>query len=366
MDRLSTVARVSIIGIGVFTLFVAMDMGQEVLAPVLLAFVVGIVMSPVSDGITRVGLPSGAAALSSLVIILALLSALFLFLEPIFYRAIEAAPRVIVELNQIILFIKSKLNSFQDIGDGVQRALNETGGVPVPTAPQPEEAASDATDALPSVEQALFMAPAILSQAMIFIGTLFFFILTRDEVYDFIARRLVADELRMETAHRLRAAERQVGRYFLTISIINAGYAVVVSLAMMMIGLPSPILWGVAAGLLNYILYLGPVTMLVAFALAGLVAFEGAYSILPAAIYLSINIIEAQFVTPSLVGKAMNVNPLLVFLTLVFLLWLWGPLGGIIAIPLLLWIIVLSADIRAVRGIARRVESEDPPEPRAA
>ena len=70
---------------------------------------------------------------------------------------------------------------------------------------------------------------------------------------------------------------------------------------------------------------------------------------LPAGTYLLINIIESQFVSPSVVGRAMRVNPLLIFLSLVFFLWLWGAIGGIIAIPLLLWIVAVSADIRDVR-----------------
>ena len=189
-------------------------------------------------------------------------------------------------------------------------------------------------------------------------------ILTRDQIYDFIARKLVADDRRLETAHRLREAERQVGRYFLTISLINAGYAVVFSGVMMLVGMPSPILWGIAAGLLNYILYLGPAAMVVSLTLGGLIAFEGAFSFLPAALYMLINGIEAQFVTPTLVGKTLEVNPLAIFVSLVFFLWLWGAIGGFIAIPLLLWVMVLTADIKAVRE--RRREREAKTEPKAA
>ncbi|NNL35469.1 MAG: AI-2E family transporter [Silicimonas sp.] len=184
---------------------------------------------------------------------------------------------------------------------------------------------------------------------MIFVGVLFFFILTKAETYAFAARRFVSAEHRVEAEQRQRGAEREVGRYFLAVSVINASYAVVVTGVMMAIGLPSPSLLGIAAGLLNFILYLGPAVMLVAFALAGLVVFGGSYSFLPAIAYLTINILEAQFVTPALVGRALRVNPFLIFCTLVFLMWLWGPIGGIIAIPLLLWVIVLVEGIRDVR-----------------
>jgi len=70
--------------------------------------------------------------------------------------------------------------------------------------------------------------------------------------------------------------------------------------------------------------------------------FDGAMSLAPASAFVILNTIEGQFVTPTLVGKHMAINPLLVFLALIFGIWLWGPIGGIVAIPLLLWGLVLN------------------------
>ena len=341
---------------GVIALFVALDQAQSVVAPIMLALIVGVVLSPVSDLVDRLGLPKSVAALSSLFIILAALGALYLFLEPVIDRAINAMPRIMTELDELFASLKNNLRGLEEAQKAAEEVANDG---------QPPETQQEAPESpIPTVEDAIFMAPAILSQIAIFAGALFFFILTRDEIYDFIARRLVADDHRLETAHRLREAERQVGRYFLTISMINASYAVVFSAIMVAIGMPSPILWGIAAGLLNFLLYLGPAFMVVALLLGGLISFEGAYSFLPVGIYILVNGIEAQFVTPSLVGKALEVNPLAIFVALVFFLWLWGAIGGFIAIPLLLWIIVLTADIRAVRQ--RTPEHTDKPEPSAA
>ncbi len=354
MNKLETWAHVALIGLGISALFAVLDVGQNLFAPILLALVVGVVMSPVPDTLDRLGLPKSLAALSSLLIILLVVAALAFFLEPSARRLSSAMPFAIDEMNSLIVELKHQLRGLEDASKDVAQALNDGEAVIEPAA---EESAGAA---LPTVEDALFMAPAVLSQIMIFVGVLFFFMLTRDEVYAWVARRLAPDELRLETAHRLRAAERQVGRYFLTVTVINSVYAVVVAVAMAAIGLPSPILWGIAAGLMNYILYLGPAVMVAAFLLAGLVVFDGAYSMLPAGLYLTINIIEAQFVTPALVGKAMQTNPLLIFLALVFFLWLWGPIGGVIAIPLLLWVLVLSADIKAVRSSLVASKSMEP------
>lgn len=357
MEKFQPLVQVSIVTIAAVALVFALDTAQAVLAPLMLALIVGVVLSPLSDLIDRLGLPKAIAALSSLFAILLALGALYFFLEPVIDRAIRAMPRIMNELDELVSGLKESLRGLEDVQKAAEEVANDG---------EPPESKQDAAESpIPTVEDAIFMAPAIASQVMIFAGALFFFILTRDEIYDFIARKLVADDRRLETAHRLREAEKQVGRYFLTISLINSGYAVVFSALMIAVGMPSPILWGIAAGLLNFILYLGPAFMTVSLLLGGLIAFEGAYAFLPMAIYIFVNMVEAQFVTPSLVGKTLEVNPLAIFVSLVFFLWLWGAIGGFIAIPLLLWVMVLTADIRAVRH-ARRTSVEEAAEPDVA
>ena len=100
---------------------------------------------------------------------------------------------------------------------------------------------------------------------------------------------------------------------------------------MQIVGMPAPPFWGIYAFLMNFILYLGPITVGLTLLVTGLVIFDGAYAVLPAALYFGMNAMEGQFVTPSLVGQQMRVNPLIVFLSLVFWLFLWGPIGAIIA-----------------------------------
>jgi predicted PurR-regulated permease PerM len=101
--------------------------------------------------------------------------------------------------------------------------------------------------------------------------------------------------------------------------------------------MPGPYVWGIVAGALNFILYIGPAVFAVAALLGGLLAFDGATAALPAVLYVCINGLEGNFVTPTLIGRNMQVNPLLVFLSLVFWLWMWGPIGGVVAIPLVLY-----------------------------
>ncbi len=137
-------------------------------------------------------------------------------------------------------------------------------------------------------------------------------------------------------------ADRLVSRYFLTITMINAALGTGVALMLTGLGLPGAAQWGLLAFFANFVVYLGPAVFAGAMVLAGTAAFDGPTALAPAAFYLFLNFTEGQFITPSLVGQTMQINPLAVFLSVIFGLWLWGAAGGIVAIPLLVWILFLN------------------------
>ena len=170
---------------------------------------------------------------------------------------------------------------------------------------------------------------------------LFFFLLTRKGIYSWLAR-FIGDRADTEILlQRFTQAERLVSRYFLTITVINAALGTALAGALALIGLPGPFIWGLTAALANFILYMGPMMVTGGLLIAGLVAFDGLMTFLPAVIFLSLNMIEAQFATPAFLGRHISVNPLLIFVSLVVWLWLWGPIGGIIAIPVLVIALVM-------------------------
>jgi len=183
---------------------------------------------------------------------------------------------------------------------------------------------------------------------LVFSGTLFFFLLTRDDIYSALPQYRVA----------LKTADQAVSYYFVTITLINIGLGTALCCALILIGLPNPVLWGAAACLANFVLYLGPLTIAFSLLMAGLVSFSSAYALVAPACFLMLNAMEAQFVTPALVGKRLNVNPLIVFLSIVFGLWLWGPLGGIVALPVVVWVYALVA-AQSKRGIASEYKMEN-------
>jgi predicted PurR-regulated permease PerM len=329
MNRLPTVQ----IAIWFMALVVAlgvMKIAAPLFAPIVLALVMGVVLSPFSEQIDRLGTPPALSAFLTLMIALAIILVLLVMIEPVVTRAVGRAPIIWAELRDTVSTIRDTLRGLDAMSDQVEEALND---------PAPGEALSDGAEekvAVPTLTDALWLAPSFAARIMIFIGTLYFFLLSRAEVYEWLTRSDIA-----VSAREMLEAEHEVSRYFLTITVINAGFGTLYAAVFWWLGLPYPILWGFVAFLANYILYLGPAVFAATLFVGGIVSFDGPLSFAPGVVYICLNMIEGQFVTPSLVGRQMAVNPLLVFLSLVFWLWMWGPVGGIIAIPLLVWALAL-------------------------
>jgi predicted PurR-regulated permease PerM len=133
-----------------------------------------------------------------------------------------------------------------------------------------------------------------------------------------------------------REAERQISRYLLTVTAINAGVGVTVSLALWLWGVPNPTLWGAMAAVLSFVPYLGPAIGIGVLSIVSLLTFEDTWRALVApALYLTVQMIEANIATPVLVGRRFELNPVMVFLSLAFWGFLWGVPGMLVAVPLL-------------------------------
>ena len=336
MDRTGRMAQISIIVIGVIATVVAMQQAEPILAPLALALVAGVVLSPLSDFWERRGYSPVWGALVGLVATIVIAGLLVMAFQPVIARLVAQAPKVWSDMQGVVHSLRGILRGVSEVSEDVASAI----------APQAHAAtaapAKEDVVAMPSVTDAIMAAPAVLSQILIFVGALFFFLLTRVAIYDFVSLRLSKPGERAALTQRLRRAEGKVSRYFSTITIINAALGAATAAALHVIGLPDAIIWGVVAFVVNFLVYLGPAVFVVLLLFVGVAEFDGALALAPALSYVTLNTIEGQFVTPTLVGRHMSVNPLLVFLSLVFGIWLWGAIGGIVAIPLLLWVLVLN------------------------
>jgi predicted PurR-regulated permease PerM len=141
----------------------------------------------------------------------------------------------------------------------------------------------------------------------------------------------------MTTARVIQEMVDSTSAYLGTITIINGILGGIVAVALWLVEMPTPLMWGGIVALLNYIPYFGPIVAALLLALGGLMTFADPwYALVPAAIFVAIHLLEANVITPTLVGRRLTINPLFILLALSFWGWVWGTTGALLAVPLLI------------------------------
>ncbi|SON56160.1 Transport of quorum-sensing signal protein [Hartmannibacter diazotrophicus] len=311
--------------VGLVVVVIALSLAKMILAPIFLAIVFGLMLGPIADRLERFGVPTW---LSALVVVLLLIGLVTVVATGFAVPLSEWVDRLPDAWTRLQVYLASWKSLFSSLS-GLQQQIQEIVGSSKVLAVKVEDSTAVTTVAT--------AAPAILSQALIFVAGLYFYLATRSRFRTAVLSLCFSRRVRWRVARIFRDVEFLVSRYLLSITVINIGLGAATAAAMWLLGVPAPLLWGLLAGILNYIFYLGPAVMAVVLIGVGLVSPElAAAPLLPAAVYLGLHFIETQFVTPHVLGLTMTINPFMIFLSIVFWLWLWGPLGGFVAIPSLL------------------------------
>jgi predicted PurR-regulated permease PerM len=180
------------------------------------------------------------------------------------------------------------------------------------------------------------LTPAV-SEFVLFLGALVFYLIYRQNLRNALVFFLNDREARLTTLRALNDIDENMTTYFGTFTLVNVSLGVVAAILTWATGLPNPLLWGALACVLNYIPYIGPALVIGTLALVGLLthASVGEAALAPL-LYLGVVTLEGQFITPTLMGRRLELNPFAIFLSIAFFAWLWGPIGAFLAVPMLM------------------------------
>jgi predicted PurR-regulated permease PerM len=127
---------------------------------------------------------------------------------------------------------------------------------------------------------------------------------------------------------------------------VNVGFGIAVGSGLWLVGMPNPILWGILAGVLNYVPYLGGLVGYIIVGFVALTVFDTTGRALMApGVYFLLNIIEGNIITPAILGRELTLNPVMIFAWLIFWGWIWGIPGALLAIPLLTMTKIIADNI---------------------
>lgn len=326
-------SQVSVILIGFVAGVWALYAAEYVLAPASLGMVLGLMLGPVAARIEKHGIRPGLSAALAVLLFLALIAMVVVALAAPLSFWLARLPQLWADLQVQLAELKGPIESIKNIRDQVREVI---GG----------EGLAVSVDDGVGVESVVILAPAVIGQVLIFLACLYFFLATRHQTRAAVLKICIGRRLRWRVAHIFRDAEHMVSRYLLSITLINIAEGLAVAGGLYLVGVPSVALWGALAALMNFVVFIGPAIMVAVLFMVGLAEFDTIWgSLLPVMVYLAINLMEAQFVTPMVVGRTMTLNPFIVVLALIFWIWLWGPLGGFVAIPALLVVYAILRNI---------------------
>jgi predicted PurR-regulated permease PerM len=340
-------------------LIAALYFGQEVLLPVTIAVLLSFVLSPLVNGLHKLHIPHVVAVVFSVVVALGFMGGLAVLVGAQFVDVAADLPKYQSTIEQKIETVRgATLKRLSDFSTRLRGAFNETPQSPsAPHANEPQDNQSTVKPVPVEVHQPppdpLSLAQTILrpvlhplaTAAIVFIVTVFI-LLQRDDLRDRLIRLFGTRDLHRTTVAMDDAAAR-LSRFFLVQLGINTGFGIVIAAGLYFIGLPSPVLWGIVAGLARFVPYLGSYV-----AAAGPVLLAAAVepgwikAISVAGLFLVTEPLIGQFIEPLLYGRSTGLSPISVVISAIFWGWLWGPIGLIISTPITLCLVVLGRHVK--------------------
>lgn len=322
---------------------------QELLLPILLAAFFALIGNPILRGLRRLYVPRflGATAVLSGGIATAILLGSFLA-DPA-GDLVRQLPR---EMRQLAPKLREVVKPVQEAKKGAENIARVAGG-------EDAGAVKVVRTEVNDPYRALTTTPRMIASVLAVVLLTFFFMVYGDGLQRKALALLPGTQQKRLTVDILQSIEREISRYVLTITVINALLGLLYAGILLALGLPMPeaLMWGTLAGLLNYAPFVGPLIGVAATLLMGFVRFDAPLEALsPAGAYLLLHALESQLVTPIVLGRRMALSPLILILGLMVFGWLWGIVGLLLAVPLLVCTKLVLERLDGMEAWARLLE----------
>lgn len=306
----------------------ALRAGAEFFLPLTAALVVAVALVPLLEWLERRRVPSSFAAFVCIALFLSVANiAVALIVVPAanwFARLPERAGQIRANLSPLIEIYSNLERFIDDLVHTFARkpAVATTVAVQTPNS---------------LLEIVASSAPFAAIQMFFAILVVFFFLSGWTRMRRRIIQSRSSFSSAMTTARVIQQMVDSTSTYIGTITIINICLGAMVALALWAIGMETPLMWGGLVAVLNYVPYLGPIAAAILLALGGLMTYPDVWrGLAPAAAFVAIHLVEANVVTPMLVGRRLTINPLLILIALSYWGWVWGTTGALLAVPLLI------------------------------
>jgi predicted PurR-regulated permease PerM len=343
------VRSLALTGILLLLILYTLKLASTILIPIVLALLLNFLFASVIRGLEHFHVP---ASLGAVVVLLALLGGLGFGI----YKLAEPARDWMAKFPETVRQVEQKLRGLKRSVEEVTKATKEVDRLTTLDDGEKNQKVQVKRSTLG--ESLLGPTQEFLVGAGLVLALLFFLLASGD----LFLRKLVSvlpslhdKKLAVEISRRI---EHDISIYLLTISCINVVFGAAVGGSMYLLGLPNPFLWGVMAGLLHFIPFLGAIVGISVVTTVALVTLESMTAImLVPAVYLGLNLLEEYLVLPSVIGHRLLLNPVVLLLWLIFWGWLWGVTGALMAVPLLAILKIICDRVKPLAPVGEFVSS---------
>jgi predicted PurR-regulated permease PerM len=349
---LSGTPSVAIKGLFLLALFYTFFFARSLLLPVVLAVLLSLILYPAVRCLKRLYLPEPVGA----AIVVASLATL---VGAALYQLFEPANEWIAKLPRTTEQIERKLFNVRKSMEQVSKAAEKVEAL----------ATVDGT-AKQRTPQVVAREPSLMSRvltgtqsAVVSVGAtlvlLFFLLASGDLFMRKLVRVLPTLNDKKKAVALGRTIQSAIARYLFTITCINVGLGAITALIMHTLGMPNPVLWGAMVALLQYVPYIGPAISGTVLTVVAFITYEDLHSIVLVPFsFFTLVMIEGQFVTPFLTGRSLTLNPVMVFLSMLLWGWIWGVVGALMAVPILVTLKICCDHIESLHAIGEFVSGK--------
>jgi predicted PurR-regulated permease PerM len=345
---------ISITGIFLLSVLYSLYFARDFLLPVVLALVLSFLLAPAVRWMLRLHIPQAIGA----GIIVAGLIGLSAYGV---YRLSDPAQQWLQKAPSSFSAVRRKL---QSLLEPMQKAQRTTAQIEKMTVlANKEQNVTTVEIKKPGLGEFFFTGTQnFLIGAGVMIVLLYFLLASGDLFLLKLVKVLPTLEDKKRAVEICRRVERNISTYLWTVTLVNAGLGLALAIGVHLLGMPNPALWGVMAAIFNYVPYLGAATGIISLGLAAALTFDDPMKIfLPPATYFLLSLVEGNFIMPLALGRSLALNPVIIFIWLIFWGWVWGVAGAVLAVPLLAILKIICDHMKPLSALGEFLGNESKP-----
>jgi predicted PurR-regulated permease PerM len=314
---------------------------RTILLPISIAVLFSLVLAPLVRWLSRRGIPAPASASAIVVVLLVGFMTIGYLLSGPIAAIVADAPRITTEIQRKFAVLSGPIEAFNRATAEIEDLVT------------PESTERVVVESQGGVELGYLATDAgqRLAATALSLVLLLFVLASGDLFQEKLIKVLPTLSDKKRGLRIAREIEKGVSGYLFTVTSINVGLGIVVAVVFWLIGMPSPFLWGVATTLANFLPYIGPAIVAIGAFGIGVVAFDTlGQALLAPMLFVGISTLEGQIITPAIVGHRHALNAVVILVSIAFWGWIWGIVGALIAVPMLVTIKVFADNVDGFRA----------------